>query len=244
MSNILLGVNIDYIASLRNARSTMYPDPVHAVYIAEQSGADSITVHLREDRRHITDDDVKLLRKTIQTSMNLEISTCEKMVAIACWLKPDSCCLVPENRQELTTEGGLDVVANFEQLKNIVSMLVDAGIQVSLFIEPDDQQILAAYNVGAKCIELHTGAYANARDKVAQLLEYERIKKNVLYALKYDLKVHAGHGLNYHNVSSIASIASVQTLNIGHAIISRAVFCGLSKAIQDMKELLWKSRGL
>lgn len=244
MSHMLLGINIDHVAALRNARNTMYPDPVHAAYIAERSGADSITVHLREDRRHITDRDLKLLRATIQTNMNLEISMQEDMIDIACSVKPNSCCLVPENRQELTTEGGLDVIANFEKLKYLISMLTDVGIEVSLFIAPDDAQICAAYNVGAKCIELHTGTYANAYDKATQLLEYERIKRSVSCAVTYNLKIHAGHGLNYYNIRPIAMIPCIQGLNIGHAIISRAVFCGLSKAIRDMKEMLWRSRGV
>lgn len=242
MADLLLGVNIDHVATLRSARGIMYPDPVYSAYIAEQSGADSITVHLREDRRHITDRDVRLLRKTIQTTMNLEISMAEEMIAIACSLKPDRCCLVPEKRQELTTEGGLNVISNFKKLKNIVSKLTDVGIIVSLFIEPDDQQIFAAYDLGALCVELHTGAYANSNDKAMQLLEYKRIEKSALYASTYGLIVNAGHGLNYHNVRSIATIASIQELNIGHSIISRAIFCGLSKAIGDMKRLLQKSR--
>lgn len=242
MPDILLGVNIDHIATLRNARGIMYPDPVYAACIAEQAGADSITVHLREDRRHITDRDVRLLREVIQTTMNLEISITEEMIAIACLLKPNSCCLVPERRQELTTEGGLDVVSNVKVLKNVIPKLIDSGIQVSLFIDPDDQQISTAYDVGASCIELHTGAYASSYDKNFQELEYKRINKSVLCALRYNLKINAGHGLNYHNVQSIAMIPSIQELNIGHAIISRAVFCGLPKAIQDMKRLLQESR--
>lgn len=243
MTGVLLGVNIDHIAVLRNARKTMYPDPIYAAYIAEQSGADIVTVHLREDRRHITDRDVKLLRSTIQTTMNLEISMHKEMIDIACLVKPDCCCLVPEKRQELTTEGGLDVISNFKRLKSIVSMLIGIGIKVSLFIEPDDKQICAAYDVGATCIELHTGAYAHANDQKQKLLEYERIKKSILCASTYNLQVHAGHGLNYYNVQSIAMLPSIQVLNIGHSIISRAVFCGLFQAIQDMKKLLRELRG-
>lgn len=244
MSDVLLGVNIDHVATLRNARSTMYPDPVYFAYIAEQSGADSITVHLREDRRHITDRDVKLLRDTIQTTMNLEISMAEEMIEIACLIKPDSCCLVPENRRELTTEGGLDVIFNFKKLKDVIDTLVNVGIKVSLFIEPDNQQISAAYDVGASYIELHTGAYANAKNKKIRSLEYKRIKESVLFALNFDLKVNAGHGLNYHNVQSIAMIPSIQELNIGHSIISRAISCGLFQAVRDMKRLLQESRSL
>lgn len=240
MSDILLGVNIDHICTLRNARGVVYPDPIYAAYLAEQSGADSITVHLREDRRHITDRDVKLLRETIQTTMNLEISIEEEMIDIACALKPNSCCLVPEKRQELTTEGGLDVIANIQKLKDMVLRLFDAGIKVSLFIDPDKQQICAAYDVGVSCIELHTGAYAVTNDNKVRLLEYNRIKKSVLCATSRNLQVNAGHGLNYNNVRSIAMIPFIQELNIGHSIMSRAIFCGLPKAIQDMKNLLKK----
>lgn len=243
MSDVLLGVNIDHVATLRNARGILYPDPVYSAYVAEQSGADSITVHLREDRRHITDRDVRLLRETIRTTMNLEISMAEEMVTIACLLKPDICCLVPEQRQELTTEGGLNVISNFKKLKSIVSKLTSVDITVSLFIEPDEQQIIASHDVGASCIELHTGAYANSSDKSSiRLLEYKRIEQAVLCASAYGLRVNAGHGLDYHNVRSIAVIPSIQELNIGHAIISRAIFCGLSKAVQDMKRLLRISR--
>lgn len=242
MSNVFLGLNIDHVATLRNARGTMYPDPVHAAIVAEQSGVDGITVHLREDRRHITDRDVRLLREIIQTTMNLEISINAEMISIACLLKPNSCCLVPERRQELTTEGGLDVISNFKQLKSIISKFFDIGIKVSLFIDPDNQQITAAYDVGASCIELHTGAYANARDKKTQLLEYKRLQKSISHAITYNLQVNAGHGLDYSNVRHIAMLKFIKELHIGHAIISRAIFCGLPQAIQHMKELLRESR--
>ncbi|URJ33186.1 pyridoxine 5'-phosphate synthase [Candidatus Blochmannia vicinus] len=242
MSNLLLGVNIDHIAALRNARNTAYPDPIHAAFIAEQSGADSITVHLREDRRHITDRDVKILRKTIQTAMNLEIAATNEMTNIACMLKPHYCCLVPERRQELTTEGGLDIINKSNKLQNIICKLIDSGIRVSLFIDPDEQQINAAYNTGVSYIEIHTGMYSNAIDQKTQNLEYKRIKKSIQYAIDNGLKVNAGHGLDYHNVLPIAMLQGIQELNIGHSIISRSMFCGLSKAIKDMKALLQKSR--
>ncbi|WP_159715146.1 pyridoxine 5'-phosphate synthase [Blochmannia endosymbiont of Camponotus nipponensis] len=242
MSNLLLGVNIDHVATLRNARNTVYPDPVYAAFIAEQSGADSITVHLREDRRHITDRDVKMLRGTIQTAMNLEIAPTEEMVNVACILKPHYCCLVPERRQELTTEGGLDVTEKTNKLQNMIFKLTEVGIRVSLFIDPNEQQVDAAYNIGASYIEIHTGMYSNAIDPTTQDLEYKRIKKSVQYAVDSGLKVNAGHGLNYHNVQSIAILPGIQELNIGHAIMSRSMFCGLSKAIQEMKRLIQDSR--
>ncbi|URJ29869.1 pyridoxine 5'-phosphate synthase [Blochmannia endosymbiont of Camponotus sp.] len=242
MSNLLLGVNIDHIATLRNTRNTVYPDPIHAALIAEQSGADSITVHLREDRRHITDRDVKILRKTIQTAMNLEIAVTNEMINIACMLKPHYCCLVPERRQELTTEGGLDIINKSNKLQDIIFKLIDSGIRVSLFIDPDEQQIDAAYNIGVSCIEIHTGMYSDAVDQKTKNLEYKRIKKSVQYATDNGLKVNAGHGLDYQNVQPIAKLPEIQELNIGHSIISRSIFCGLSKAIKDMKELLQKSR--
>lgn len=242
MSNLLLGVNIDHIATLRNARNTIYPDPIYAAFIAEQSGADSITIHLREDRRHITDRDVEMLRKTIQTSMNLEIAATDEMINIACTLKPHCCCLVPERRQELTTEGGLDVINKANKLQDIIFKLTEAGIRVSLFIDPNEQQISVAYNIGAPYIELHTGMYSHATDATTQNLEYKRIKKSVQYAVNNGLKVNAGHGLNYYNVRPIAMLPGIQELNIGHSIISRSMFCGLSKAIQDMKKLIQDSR--
>ncbi|WHL25160.1 MAG: pyridoxine 5'-phosphate synthase [Candidatus Blochmannia vicinus] len=242
MSNLLLGVNIDHIATLRNARNTAYPDPIHAAFIAEQSGADSITVHLREDRRHITDRDVEMLRKTIQTAMNLEIAATNEMINIACKLKPHYCCLVPERRQELTTEGGLNIINKSNKLQDIIFKLIDSGIRVSLFIDPDEQQINAAYNIGVPYIEIHTGMYSDARDQTTKNIEYKRIKKSVQFAVDNGLKVNAGHGLGYHNVQPIAMLPGIQELNIGHSIISRSIFCGLSKAIKDMKTLLQKSR--
>lgn len=243
MSRLLLGLNIDHVATLRNARNTKYPDPIYAAYIAEQAGVDSITVHLREDRRHIIDQDIISLRQIIQTTMNLEIAVTNEMINIACQLKPDYCCLVPEKRQELTTEGGLDVVNQIDQLRDVVLKLAESGIRVSLFIDPDINQIIASYKTGAPYIELHTGLYATAFGiRSNYLLEYQRIQKSVQCAIDYGLKVNAGHGLNYHNVELIAMLPQIQELNIGHAIISRAMFCGLSKAIGEMKELLQESR--
>ncbi|AEI74903.1 Pyridoxine 5'-phosphate synthase [Candidatus Moranella endobia PCVAL] len=238
MVELRLGVNIDHIATLRNARGTAWPDPVHAAFIAEQAGANSITVHLREDRRHINDRDVKLLRQTIQTNMNLEMAVTEEMMAIACTLLPNFCCLVPEKRHEVTTEGGLDIAAQRNKLRQAVVRLSDAGIKSSLFIEADEQQIKAAADIGAPYIELHTGAYANAVDEVSREAEYARIRQGAQYAATLGLKVNAGHGLNYHNVKPVAAITFMHELNIGHAIISRAVLSGLEEAVKDMKRLI------
>ncbi|CAD83225.1 pyridoxal phosphate biosynthetic protein [Candidatus Blochmanniella floridana] len=242
MSNLLLALNIDHIATVRNARGTQYPDPVYAAYIAEQSGIDGITVHLREDRRHITDRDVKLLREIVQTTMNLEMAATDEMVMIACQLKPHYCCLVPERRRELTTEGGLDLIYQIDKMQNIVLKLSDAGIRVSLFIDPDIEQIDASYKIGVRCIELNTGKYAESKNKEDRILEYRRIEKSIKHALSYGLMINAGHGLNYDNVKFIAMLSQIRELNIGHAIVSRAVFCGLPKAIKDMKELLKEFR--
>ncbi|WP_395480077.1 pyridoxine 5'-phosphate synthase [Candidatus Curculioniphilus buchneri] len=239
MSNeLLLGVNIDHIATIRNARGTMWPDPVQAAFIAEQAGADSITVHLREDRRHITDRDILLLRQTIQTEMNLEMAVTEEMLSIACKLIPHYCCLVPEKRQELTTEGGLDVINKKDKLHRAISRLHDAGIQVTLFIDADDHQITAAADIGVTCIEIHTGAYADTLNQVSRHAELVRITKSVNHANMLGLNVHAGHGLNYHNIKSIASLAYIQRVNIGHAIISRSVISGLANAVREMKYLI------
>ncbi|MEC5343014.1 pyridoxine 5'-phosphate synthase [Brenneria populi] len=242
MSELLLGVNIDHIATLRNARGTAYPDPVQAAFLAEQAGADGITVHLREDRRHITDRDVRLLRQTIQTRMNLEMAVTEEMVNIACELKPHFCCLVPEKRQEVTTEGGLDVAGQQEKMNHAVAKLSQAGIQVSLFIDADKQQIDAAVASGAPYIEIHTGAYADAVDEQTRQYEFERIREAAAYATKKGLKVNAGHGLTYHNVQPIAALSEMHELNIGHSIIGRAVMSGLSGAVSEMKALMREAR--
>ena len=242
MSDILLGVNIDHIATLRNARGTTYPDPVQAAFIAEQAGADGITIHLREDRRHITDRDLMLISQTVQTRLNLEMAVSEEMIEIACQTQPDFCCLVPEKRQEVTTEGGLDVVGNEEKVADAIKRLSLAGIKVSLFIDPDHEQINAADRVGAPFIEIHTGAYADAEDEQAQEKEFVRIRDAVTYAASKGLKVNAGHGLHYHNVQRIAALPELYELNIGHAIIGRAVFSGLAPAVEEMKRLMREAR--
>lgn len=242
MSEVLLGINIDHIATVRNARGTNYPDPVQAAFVAEQAGAEGITVHLREDRRHITDRDVKLLRQTIQTRMNLEMAVTDEMVDIACRIKPVFCCLVPEKRQEVTTEGGLDVAGQKEKIARAVKRLTEAGIKVSLFIDPDHTQIDAADDVGAPFIEIHTGAYADAATSQEEDKEFIRIKDAVAYAAGKGLTVNAGHGLNYHNVQRIAALPAIYELNIGHAIIGRAVFSGLAVAVAEMKTLLREAR--
>ncbi|HEK0786766.1 pyridoxine 5'-phosphate synthase [Proteus sp. GOKU] len=242
MSDILLGVNIDHIATLRNARGTTYPDPVQAAFIAEQAGADGITIHLREDRRHITDRDLMLISQTVQTRLNLEMAVTEEMIEIACQTQPDFCCLVPEKRQEVTTEGGLDVVGNEEKVADAIKRLSLAGIKVSLFIDPDHEQINAADRVGAPFIEIHTGAYADAEDEMAQEKEFVRIRDAVTYAASKGLKVNAGHGLHYHNVQRIAALPELYELNIGHAIIGRAVFSGLAPAVEEMKRLMREAR--
>lgn len=242
MSDLLLGVNIDHIATLRNARGTQYPDPVQAAFIAEQAGADGITIHLREDRRHITDRDVTLLSQTIQTRMNLEMAVTDEMLDIACEVKPVFCCLVPEKRQEVTTEGGLDVAGQLDKMTLAVSRLVDAGISVSLFIDADIRQIDAAVAVGATYIEIHTGRYADAENELEQLAELKRIAHAATYATGKGLKVNAGHGLTYHNVQAIASLPEIYELNIGHAIIGRAVMSGLATAVAEMKALMTYAR--
>ncbi|MGQ8776201.1 pyridoxine 5'-phosphate synthase [Serratia sp. NA_112.1] len=242
MADLLLGVNIDHIATLRNARGTQYPDPVQAAFIAEQAGADGITVHLREDRRHITDRDVRILRQTIQTRMNLEMAVTDEMLDIAIELKPHFCCLVPEKREEVTTEGGLDVAGQQDKMAIAVERLAKAGILVSLFIDPDHRQIDAAVAVGAPYIEIHTGAYAEAEGELAVKTELHRIAVAATYAAEKGLKVNAGHGLTYHNVQPIAALPEIHELNIGHAIIGQAVMCGLPAAVTDMKLLMREAR--
>ncbi|MBX9489705.1 pyridoxine 5'-phosphate synthase [Yersinia enterocolitica] len=242
MADLLLGVNIDHIATLRNARGTIYPDPVQAAFIAEQAGADGITVHLREDRRHITDRDVRILRETIQTRMNLEMAVTDEMVGIACEINPHFCCLVPEKRQEVTTEGGLDVAGQIDKMTVAVSRLSEAGILVSLFIDADMRQIDAAVAVGAPYIEIHTGAYADATSDLARQAELVRIAKAATYAASKGLKVNAGHGLTYHNVQPIAALPEMHELNIGHAIIGQAVMSGLAAAVTDMKAFMREAR--
>ncbi|TMP27396.1 pyridoxine 5'-phosphate synthase [Pseudoalteromonas rubra] len=243
MKEILLGVNVDHIATLRQARGTSYPDPAHAAAVAEHAGADGITIHLREDRRHIQDRDVYVMAKTIQTRMNLEIAVTDEMLDIACEVKPAYVCLVPEKREELTTEGGLDVVANKEKVTQAVARLATAGIKVSLFIDADPQQIDAAKDTGAPYIEIHTGAYADAESDAEMHAELERIRTGVKYAHGLGIVVNAGHGLHYHNVKPIAEMPEIYELNIGHAIIARAAIDGLEKAVRDMKRLMLDARG-
>lgn len=233
-----LGVNIDHVATVRQARGGVEPDPVAAAAIAEFAGADGITVHLREDRRHIQDRDLTLLRKTIKTRLNLEMAATDEMVSIALQLKPDMCTLVPEKRLELTTEGGLDVRCNMEQIKSAVERLRGAGIPVSIFIDADPDQIKAADKVGADFIELHTGLFAEAADWKSEEKELIRIENGVKLAQKLGLGVNAGHGLNYSNIKRITSIKGIEEYNIGHSIISRAVIVGLEKAVRDMAELV------
>ncbi|MDF0533733.1 pyridoxine 5'-phosphate synthase [Shewanella sp. A32] len=242
MGRILLGVNIDHIATLRNARGTDFPDPVHAAAVAEHAGAEGITVHLREDRRHIKDRDVYLLAKTLQTRMNLEMAVTEEMLAIACDIKPPHCCLVPEKREELTTEGGLDVAGQLNKMSEAVKRLKDAGVSVSLFIDADQRQIDAAVAVGAPVIEIHTGHYADAKTDAEAKQELTRISEMAAYAYSKGLVVNAGHGLHYHNVKPIAAIPELYELNIGHAIIARAAIDGLAKAVADMKQLMLEGR--
>lgn len=243
MSNeIFLGVNIDHIATLRNARGTHYPDPVHAADIAERAGADGITVHLREDRRHIKDRDVYLLKETINTRLNLEMAVTDEMVEIACKVLPTFCCLVPEKREELTTEGGLDVVSGLARITEANKKLMDNDIIVSLFIDADNAQIDAAKQSGAEYIEIHTGQYAEAKNEKAQAHELAKLVKGIEYAHSIGLKVNAGHGLHYHNVKPIAAIEQLIELNIGHAIIARAAFDGLATAVSDMRKLMLEAR--
>ena len=232
-----LGVNIDHVATLRQARGTSYPEPAQAVVIAEQSGADLITLHLREDRRHIVDRDVYLLKQIIQTRMNLEMAATEEMVRIACDVQPEDVCIVPEKREELTTEGGLNVIANRTELEEHIACLKEAGVRVSLFIDPDPEQIHASCEVGAEAVEIHTGAFADA-GRGNREEELSRIKDAVGVASKLPLRVNGGHGLHYHNVRSVAAIAGFAELNIGHAIIARAVFSGLGEAVAEMKRLI------
>ena len=235
---MLLGVNIDHIATLRQARGTRYPDPVSAAHLAEQAGADSITVHLREDRRHIQERDVRILKDTLLTPMNLEMALTEEMMTIAETIKPDFCCLVPEKREELTTEGGLDVAAQLPRIKESCQRLQELGIRVSLFIDADQNQIQAAVDTGAPYIEIHTGHYADAANDENRALELNRIIRSVDFATNAGLKVNAGHGLNYTNVKEIVAIPDILELNIGHSIISRAVLSGLSEAVSEMKRLI------
>ncbi|WP_180059226.1 pyridoxine 5'-phosphate synthase [Acinetobacter sp. YH12128] len=238
----LLGVNIDHVATLRNARGTTYPDPVNTAIICEQAGAEGITLHLREDRRHIKDDDVRRMRSVLKTHMNLEMAVTNEMVEFAKEIQPHHVCFVPEKREEVTTEGGLDVVGHFEDVKNATQALAAIGCEVSLFIDADFAQIDAAIACGAPTIELHTGAYADAETPEAQKVELERIIQGAEYAASKGLIVNAGHGLNLDNVTPIARIAQIHELNIGHSIIADAVFIGLAQSVKQMKAAIKAAR--
>ncbi|WP_180066389.1 pyridoxine 5'-phosphate synthase [Acinetobacter sp. YH12129] len=238
----LLGVNIDHVATLRNARGTTYPDPVNAAIICEQAGAEGITLHLREDRRHIKDDDVRRMRSVLKTHMNLEMAVTDEMVEFAKEIQPHHVCFVPEKREEVTTEGGLDVVGHFEDVKNATQALAAIGCEVSLFIDADFAQIDAAIACGAPTIELHTGAYADAETPEAQKAELERIIQGAEYAASKGLIVNAGHGLNIENVTPIARIAQIHELNIGHSIIADALFIGLAQSVKQMKAAIKAAR--
>jgi pyridoxine 5-phosphate synthase len=241
-SELLLGVNIDHVATLREARGTRYPDPVQVALEAEQASADSITLHLREDRRHIQERDVTLLRDILQTRMNLEMAVTDEMLAFAERVRPEDCCLVPERREELTTEGGLDVAGQLPRIREACGRLKEAGVRVSLFIDADADQVAAAAESGAPCIEIHTGHFADAPGKLQQTEELARIVEAVRQGVNDGLTVHAGHGLNYHNVHRIAALPDIRELNIGHAIIARAVFTGLAPAVAEMKRLMHAAR--
>jgi len=235
---VKLGVNIDHIATIRNARGGNEPDPVTAASLCEIAGADSITIHLREDRRHIKDRDVHIIKQTVKTRLNLEMAATEEMLNLALDIKPYSCCIVPEKRQELTTEGGLDVVSQQEKITNFIKPLIDAGIIVSLFIDADENQVNAASQTGAQYIELHTGVYAESFNTSEENAALRNLKQAATLAQELGLSINAGHGLNYNNVTNILTISGLDELNIGHSIISRAVLIGLDKAVKDMKELI------
>lgn len=235
---VLLGVNIDHIATLRQARGTRYPDPVYGALVAEEAGADGITLHLREDRRHIQDRDVYMLRDMLNTRMNLEMAVTDEMITIAEQVKPHAVCLVPEKREELTTEGGLNVIGNEAAIKQACERLAKVGSEVSLFIDADEQQIDAAVRCGAPVIEIHTGHYADAESEAEQLAQLEKIKQGVAYGISKGLIVNAGHGLHYHNTQAIAAIKGINELNIGHSMMAHAMFVGLKQAVKEMRALI------
>ena len=239
--SIALGINIDHVATLRQARRGRYPDPVHAALVAEMAGADSITLHLREDRRHIQIQDVRSVRDLLKTHMNLEMAVTDEMLDIARVIRPSDCCFVPERRQEITTEGGLDVASQVQRIKEATAVLLGQGIRVALFIDPDPPQIEAAAQTGAPVVELHTGAYAESAG-ARQATELERLRAGARLAASLGITVHAGHGLHYHNVQPVAAIREIVELNIGHAIIARAVFDGLPVAVREMKALMVAAR--
>jgi len=237
-----LGVNVDHVSTLRQSRRTTYPDPVLAAMLAELAGADQITIHLREDRRHIQERDLAVLRKTVQTRLNLEMAATQEMVKIAFETKPDTCTLVPERREELTTEGGLDVAANRDALRKVVKTLKDAEIKVSIFVDPDMDQIRAAHRVEADVVEIHTGRYADARLAQDRRRELARVVDTAKAAAKLGLEVAAGHGLNYQNVLPVAAVPEIEELNIGHAIVGHAIMVGMERAVREMRELLARAR--
>lgn len=237
-----LGVNIDHVATLRNARGGSHPCPVTAALLAEQAGADAITLHLREDRRHIKDDDVRRMRALLQTRMNLEMALTPEMLDHAFSIAPQDVCLVPERRQEVTTEGGLDVVTHYQRVADFTQQLSRSGSRVSLFIDPDVAQLDAAKASGAPVVELHTGQYADAPNRVVQAKELARLREAAAYGASIGLIIHAGHGLNYHNVLPVAAIPALRELNIGHALIGHAVFVGLPQAVREMKVLMLQAR--
>ena len=240
--SIFLGVNIDHIATIREARGTNYPSPVEGALLCEKSGADSITLHLREDRRHIQDADVEILRDQLTTKMNLEMAATDEMVSIASIIKPQDCCLVPEKREELTTEGGLDVASQISRMTDVCARLAESNVIVSLFIDVQKDQIDAAKQCGAPVIELHTGHYADTKTDEEQLVEFNRIKEMATYAHSIGLQVNAGHGLTMENTIAIAQLPEIVELNIGHSIIARAVFIGLEAATREMKNLMLEAR--
>lgn len=240
---ILLGVNVDHIATVRQTRGTRYPEVIQAALLAEQAGADSITAHLREDRRHIQDRDVELLKAMLLTRLNLEMAVTEEMIAIARRIRPHACCLVPERREELTTEGGLDVAGNFDRIRAACEALGEAGIQVSLFIDAESAQVDAATKAGAPVVELHTGHYADAVDENMRTAELTRLRTAAEVAVASGLQVNAGHGLHYHNVEPICRLPMIRELNIGHAIVARALFTGMERAVADMKAIMLRAHG-
>lgn len=240
--SILLGVNIDHVATIRQARGTKYPDIIQAALVAEQAGADGITAHLREDRRHIQDRDIYLLQESLHSRLNLEMAVTNDMISIARDVKPTACCLVPEKREELTTEGGLDVASNPDRMKKACYSLAEAGIEVSLFIDPEFKQIDAAIDAGAPVVEIHTGCYADAETQDIQKTELIRIQQAAEYAYSAGLQVNAGHGLHFHNVEAICKLPQIVELNIGHSIISQAIFFGLGQTVRDLKKMIKDAR--
>ena len=241
-NDILLGVNVDHVATLRQARGAHYPDPIQIALIAEKNGADSITVHLREDRRHIQDHDVERLISVVESRVNLEMAATQEMIDIACMLKPYDCCLVPEKREELTTEGGLDVYSQTQILSSHIGRLKKSGIRVSLFVDPDPKQIESSQLVGADAVEIHTGLYADSPNPSDQEYELTRIKECAMHADRIGLSVNAGHGLHYENTAEVAAIQEIKELNIGHSVISKAVDLGIAEAVQEMKSIMVKAR--